>query len=394
MGKILRIPIIKLITIFFILIHITLACTTGLVTANATADDRALLWKNRDTSHEDNELMYFRHADVHFIAIINVDDTSQVWAGINNFGFAIINAESRDMGFSEKNTQYDGEGFLMKKALIKCKTIDDFEKMLIATNDSRRDVTSNFGIIDATGNAAYFETGNRIYFRIDADDQNETKTEFLVRANFAKHGKGDEVYGKIRYEKAEDFFQQAVKNNCLDYKYIISKVSPDISLPGSIGKKEVFRKTQDTINRYSSVSAAVFQGTKKNEPAELATFWCTLGKPIVSISVPLWVYAEKIPNKLNAKNGAPLNQIFQEIKTFAYPDTTNNKMLEVETAIKIHEKMQWTQNSIFRKTERKLKKWRQNPPAAEEVAKFQKEMVECAYKRAEKILKKFKNKQL
>ena len=160
--------IFRSLLILVVFVQILFSCTTGLVNKKFSTNKRALLWKNRDSSHEKNEVFLFDYETVKILGIINNNDTTQIWSGVNNFGFAIMNAESRDM-ISENgdSTQYDDEGYLMKEALKSCQTIDDFGALLAASNEDGRKVTSNFGVLDASGNAAYFETGNHKYFRFD-----------------------------------------------------------------------------------------------------------------------------------------------------------------------------------------------------------------------------------
>ena len=150
----------KFITITIILIFSIklFPCTTGLVDKKFATNKRAILWKNRDSSHRMNEVVLFDYGDVKFIGLINNNDTTQVWSGVNNYGFAIMNSESRDLvNLNGDSTRYDDEGVLMKAALRQCKTIDDFEKFLEAGNKTGRKVTSNFGVIDADGRAAYLK---------------------------------------------------------------------------------------------------------------------------------------------------------------------------------------------------------------------------------------------
>ncbi|MFA4839501.1 MAG: peptidase C45, partial [Candidatus Neomarinimicrobiota bacterium] len=141
--------IIGLFLTFFTLEGFSEECTTGILSGDVTNSGRPILWKNRDSSFKDNEAAFFSRGGTQFIGIINADDTTQVWAGVNNHGFAIMNAESRDMAVPGEETRFDDEGVLMKIALIHCQTVLDFENLLISTNETGRAVTSNFGVIDA-----------------------------------------------------------------------------------------------------------------------------------------------------------------------------------------------------------------------------------------------------
>jgi len=356
------------------------SCTTGLASADATLDGRALLWKNRDSGHVANEVACFHGKGMYFTGIINADDTSQVWAGINQYGFAVMNAESRDMAVPGEKTTYDDEGILMKEALARCRNIDDFERMLRESNMAGRAVTSNFGVLDASGAAAFFETGNHEYFRFDAD---AAEGDFLIRANFAVRARSDEGYGKIRFARAQQLFEEALSQNSLDARYVSRTVSTDVHLAAAKGSATV--RTQDTVNRYRTVSAATFSGVRAGEDPELSTFWCTLGEPAVSVSVPLWTYARSVPDLLNGADGAVLNELFRRLKAEVY-DSDDPQLLDKARALEIQEELQPLQNLIFRRTERQLRRWRQSPPPRQRVARYQEKTVERVYRRVSRIL--------
>jgi hypothetical protein len=366
-------------------------CTTGVVSWRATSDGRSILWKNRDSSFRDNEVFFFNRGGVQFTGIINADDTTQVWAGINNFGFAIMNAESRDMAVPGKNTKYDGEGYLMKDALIKCKTVDDFEKMLEETNETGRDVTSNFGVIDSYGEAAFFEVGNYEYSKFDATDKILCPEGFLIRANFAFSGYGREGYGRKRYERAYNLFENAIENSALSYSYIITEITRDIFLPDKENEKDsnkIYYKTSETINRYRTVSCAIFRSAKEKENPGLTTFWCALGEPSVTIFVPLWTYSMSVPTILDSIGGSPLNNAFQKLESYVYSDTPKEDTINIEKLSTIQKEIDKTQNYIFRKTDKKMKKWRKNPPNPTAVASFQDKMAQKAYSKCQELILK------
>lgn len=380
MNKIHRFVAILAI-ILTLICHFTFlnACTTGLATPQAANNQQVLLWKNRDSGFQKNEIAFFRNGTVTYIGLINADDTSQIWAGVNNFGFAIMNAESRDMALPGENTGYDDEGVWMKAALRQCRTVADFEKMLRRSNYSGRKVTSNFGVIDAMGNAAFFETGNHEYFRFDADEPG-----YLVRANFAYKARSSEGYGKVRHDRAVMLIDEAVCDGRLDHRYLISTVSRDIALPDSLmdASRPNRRKTSATINRHWTVSAAIFTGYVDKTPA-LTTFWCTLGEPAVALAVPLWVRSAQIPAELNGTGGALLNAAFMDIKNAVYAGPTH---IDLGKLRQIRQIFDQTQDKIFRKTARQLKRWEKNLPEPAEMAVFQDKMVSMALRAARQAL--------
>ena len=362
-------------------------CTTGLVAPAATAENRPLLWKNRDSSVKRNEVVLLNAPGVAYLALINADDTTQVWAGVNSFGFAIMNAESRDMAVPGTETGYDDEGYFMKSALMLCRTVDDFETTLKVSNPIGRNVTSNFGVIDAQGKAAFFETGNHEYFRYDADSANGS---FLVRANFALRARSKEGYGRIRHDRARTLLNRKQK---IAADYIITKVARDIELPDSVTIKDAqppgWRKVTETVNRNRTVASAVFEGVKAGEDPRLSTFWLSLGEPAVALSIPLWTYAGRVPAALDSLREAPLNLAFRQVKACAYTNPQDQRVVNLEMLYRIQRKLKPAQKQIFKSTARKLKAWRKNPPSPTEVANFQDEMAALALRTARSISSRY-----
>lgn len=85
--------------------------------------------------------------------------------GMNDAGFAIMNTASYNLK-NDTVSVMDKEGAVMAIALGKCRTVDDFA-CLLDTLPKPLGVEANFGVIDAYGNAAYFETDNWRYARFD-----------------------------------------------------------------------------------------------------------------------------------------------------------------------------------------------------------------------------------
>jgi len=368
--------IITGLTIVIIFSNLASACTTGLAASRATADQRPILWKNRDSSHEYNALKFFRYGDVKIMGIINSGDTTQIWAGINNHGFAIINAEARDMARENENTQYDDEGILMKEALVKCKTVQDFEKMLQSSNQKGQAVTSNFGVMDASGAVVFFETGNHNYYKFAGHDLFTNPEGFIVRSNFAVKGNRETRYGLERYLKAFRLFQKANCDNNLDAEYIISTVSPYISCSKDANK---YKNLYKSINRRSSVSSAIFEGVSKDENPEMTTFWCNIGEPALCVALPIWVYSEKVPQKLNSRDSSAINELALKLKDYVYPDTSREEYMYQPHYKKIENTIQNIQKFVIKRTNKKLKEWQKNQPSRDQVAKFQKEMADKVY---------------
>ncbi len=387
-SRYLRITVINtfLISLVWANGSLTEECTTGLATSDATANRRALLWKNRDSSFEKNQIAYFKTKGVQYLGIINTSDTTQVWTGVNSHGFAIMNAEALDMAVPGEKTQYDDEGYFMKTALMLCRSVDDFEIMLKMSDPIGRKVTSNFGVIDSTGRAVFFEVGNREYFRFDAD---KTTNQFAIRANFAFKARSAEGYGRHRFARAEELFSKAKQEGILNSQYVISHVANDLYLADTLRARKAIpahmHKTSDTVNRFRTVASAVFESVRPGEDPQLTTFWIALGEPAVSISIPLWTLAGNVPDLLEGNGDAPLNREFRRLKKMVYPDTTEPNIIDIKRTQEVQKSLSATQQKIFKLTENKLIKWRRQTPDASEVAAFQNKMAKMAYRAARAV---------
>lgn len=142
-------------------------CTIGVAAGSATSDGRPLVWKTRDSNAHDNEVVYNTMHAYKFVAVINANVLDYSWMGVNNKGFAILNSYSPDLPGG--STGY-GNGSIMRYALGTCATVADFEELLTTTNQTGRTTQANFGVIDATGAAAIYETSGTQYWKYDANN--------------------------------------------------------------------------------------------------------------------------------------------------------------------------------------------------------------------------------
>jgi len=356
-------------------------CTTAVISGAASDDGRPLLWKNRDSSFRENSVVRFCGPHYDFIGVINSGDTTQVWMGLNTAGFAIMNSESMD----QEGDSADCEGYFMKQALGLCGSVDEFESLLKSTNHPNRGTRANFGCIDASDGAAFFEAGNHTFTRLDARDTTLQKQGFLVRANFSMTGQGPEGYGSWRYHRARRLLTGLVATGSLNYRSLFDLVVRDLvsdeldpyPLPyrGSWdGAAAGLIRAQNTINRHSTVACAVFHGVKKGENPTLATMWITLGQPVASIALPLWPRAGSPSEIWRGEGGSALNRQFLRIRDQMYPDRERKQYLDTR---QLKPKSAWVEKRnrleerVFSQSEEAMKSWRNKQPSAEELARLQ-----------------------
>jgi hypothetical protein len=342
---------VLVLTLLFIFVNYTLnSCTTAIISGKYTPDGRPLLIKHRDSDFFQNKLVYFTDGKFNYIGLINSQDKEgkEVWGGCNSAGFAIMNSASYNLKGKDDTTKLaDREGEIMKLALQTCQTVDDFENLL-KNHTKPLGVEANFGVIDADGNAAYFETNNFTYTKFDVNDPLVAPNGYLIRTNYSFSGEEGKGFGYIRYATTEDLFKIASKNNDLSINFLIEKLSRCLShsltgmdlykfMPKNV-KDTSFFNFEDFIPRYSSTSTIAVQGIKPGDRPEKATIWTILGFQLASVVIPTWVVGgENLPKILNTPNmeNAPLCDASLKLKKdlFSYKGDGSKKYMNISTLI-------------------------------------------------------------
>lgn len=259
-----------------------------------------MLLKNRDADVLQNKLVYFSEGKYRFIGLVNSNDkeNQNVWCGFNNARFGIMNSASYNLKRDDTTKLSDREGILMKMALESFATLEDFEQMLIEL-PKPLGVEANFGVIDAGGGAAYYETDNYNFPKFDANDPETAPRGYLIRTNYSFSGEENKGYGYMGYTIASDILASKYKNGKISFEFLTNNVprclihsftNTDLTKSLSRNKQEddyVF--FQDYIPRYSTSAAVVIQGIKENESANLTTMWTILGFPPTFVVILVWL---------------------------------------------------------------------------------------------------------
>ena len=179
---------IFIIAVFSVLIPMNItcdACTSAIVGPGRSKSGHAMLWKHRDTGTEHNFIDRVSNpGHLTYVALFNGGDSlrNEAWMGMNEAGFAIMNTASYNL-MPDTASYKDREGEVMRKALERCRTIDDFMNLL-DTLPKPMGVQANFGVIDASGNGGYFETDDFSYTPFFLNDT----TDLIIRTNFSFPG--------------------------------------------------------------------------------------------------------------------------------------------------------------------------------------------------------------
>lgn len=320
---------------------VALGCTMGVARGRATVDGRPLLWKVRDNpAVPDNEVYYYDTLPCRFVSVVTADGepSSQAWLGVNEHGFALVNANVDDLA-DAKVARANG-GF-MRDALGNCRSVAEFVALLDSTN-GQRDTHANFGVIDSTGAAFIIEASSSAYWTFDAED---APLGFLVRTNFSCHDTTgiDGLPGEERFVRATSLVTELATDGDLGHAALLRRHARDFSnwasLPFTIpcgacdgpdGLPGCFDSLW-SICSSTNVSAGVIHGVLPPpgapEPAWLTTLWVDLGVPACTLASPYWPVG-RTPAVADGPQTAPLCDLANDLRAAVFPYAFNRRLVD------------------------------------------------------------------
>lgn len=304
------------------------ACTSAIVSADVNPYGRPLLWKHRDTSATDNKVEYIQGGpgEHSFVALFNANDRDlkQAWIGMNDVGFAVMNTASSNLKDDKVSKKaMDREGILMAKALKKCVTVDDFARFL-DSYPRPMGVETNFGVIDAEGNGAYFETNNHSYTRFDLKDAEDG---VLVRTNYSHSGRKGQGSGYVREANAHHLLAPFIADRSVTPEVLTEVVSRSFYLDSE--KKDFSEVTDflvadaEFIPRFKSTATIVIEGCKPVEDAPALSpddlkdeyiMWTGLGYPPLAEILPVYCSPSGVPSQLRGLSSNGHSSLGDEVK--------------------------------------------------------------------------------
>ena len=282
------------------------------------------------------------------------------------------------------NQNARGNGAFMYQALISCASVEDFEILLEKTNATGRNTRANYGVIDAMGGAALFETSAKSFTKFDANDPEVAPQGVIVRSNFSMTGQSIEqsitaeemmdIPSAERYLRAQELMNERLEEG-LDATYIIRHCMRDMAddqgccHPGTVNLPNdvlpAFIGTKSTISRSTTVSAAVFHGVKGGEDPRLTTMWVALGDPKFSIAVPCWVNMPQVAPELTAREQDSVTYLARSLREAFYDAEENG--VRTEGLKELWQELWAVEDGIFATTERNLTQWRKRMPHARDM---------------------------
>ena len=324
-----------------------LACTTAVVSAGASADGRPMLWKQRDAPDPYNIIVHVKGGKFAYTALFPTQDSlhTRAYAGINEAGFGIMNNLSYNLG-SDEVVQRTKAGPLMARALAGCRTLEDFEALL--RDPSRpRPQSSNFGVIDAQGGAAYFEVSDTSFVRFDVPPGG-----ILYRTNYSLtgdegRGRGYERYatmgrltdGRSRYEP--EFFFEAGRRHLQH------------GADSLRSRRSGWMLEHDYIPRPTTTASIVIEGVAPGADEGSGMMWCATGYTPCAYPVAVWVAAgEDIPECL--KGDANVLSVELSASVHSHPD--HPKMVDVKQLRRIEKAVRRAQRREFHAARRLMRR--------------------------------------
>lgn len=286
-------------------------CTVAVFSGAVTGDGRPIIWKNRDVGNHDQRFIYYSSyqrdgmTTFSFIGDCYRNDTTRIYMGANDRGFAIMNSDSYNLGDSLSRGLDDGT--LMRLALETCETLADFEAFLDSTNITGRLDCWNIGCLDAGGLAAVYECANHSYCKYDPLDPGAPTPGYVVRANFSLSGRNENRSGLDRFGRASSLIAVRIGSSAIDPYFITTVLMRDLGnvyddpypLPYDRsqlnGPEGYIYNWGCTIANRSTSSAVVIRGVRPGENPSLTTIFAILGPPSLSVAFPLWVDSKAVP---------------------------------------------------------------------------------------------------
>ncbi len=337
------------------------ACTIGAFSPAAMVEERAVLWKNRDVTNPDQEVKLFAGPRFRFVANVYAGETLDVWAGINEAGFAIMNSNSYNLSGIDS----PDDGNVMRLALGTCSLVSDFARLMDSLNFIGRETPANYGVFDAAGNVAIFEASYTSYTEHKA---NLDSLGFLIRANYSMSGGQNRMVGKNRYERAMALCVPVRQENRLSVDFIFKTLSRDLGqvgfnpypLPffGTLAPLSYgYLPTDTTICRATTRSVEVMVGPRPGTGPGTGMMWIMLGCPVAALPVPVWVVTAGLPEAVDGTARAELCDEAQRLFCWFYPDPDWPRAINTFRLSRWLEHIAPVESTIFALVAEKEREW-------------------------------------
>ncbi|MBO4670343.1 MAG: hypothetical protein J5640_00655 [Bacteroidales bacterium] len=340
------------------------ACTTAVVSSGASASGRPMLWKQRDTSDPYNRIVHVKDGvEIAYTALFPTSDSlcTLAYAGINAAGFGVINNLSYNLrpdslGFDTK------AGPLMAKALGCCRTVDDFERLL---QEAPRPMllSTNFGVVDAAGGAAYFEVSDYDYTRFDVEPGG-----YLFRTNYSLTGEEGRGRGFARYE-AMGALMATRRSFDPEFFFKIGRTYYRDGRNALRWRRRGWLDEHDFIPRSTTTACVVIEAPGPGEAPDGGLMWCAPGYTPCCYAIPVWVAAgDNIPACLTGQ--AEANRLAAALFLSLHSDKEELKKVDIASLRRVMRPVRRAERREFRRGRRLDRRMHRAGYDAAEVERF------------------------
>ena len=279
-----------------------LACTAAVVAAKASKEGATILWKNRESDYYRTSIRHLTSEKYSYTGVVRTNDPEAgVLCGVNEVGFGIVNTATRNLPTSDKPGTGSRTPF-MRDALIHCRTVDEFEEYVRGYERGAK-FTTNVGVGDATGAAAFFEIWGEGYRRYDVD---KMERGYDIRSSFSFAGDMEKLgTAHRRYDAMLEQLGTKGKISAADfYNYARSYYVA--------GKGDALQSDSKLWNhRYETVPHRSTVGSFAIVCGKHPRILVAMGYPAACPAIPVWVEAkERIPECLSGTASHALGHRF------------------------------------------------------------------------------------
>ena len=275
------------------------ACSAIIISGKYTADGKPLMMKTRDQGSKNfnTNIKYYTGGKYDYIAMgptpwIPAEQIKSTGGGMNAAGLCMAGLTSHS--FPDDTIKVPGRSLaiLEKYALANFKSIAEFDAYL-ATLSHPLGIHANLGVIDAFGDAAFYEFGNDTWVKYDVNDPVVAPEGYRCCTNFSFSGDRPEHKSRNRYDDCIEIMRHVTKN--AEGKYVVTPAylvdecgrsfvnvtRPDFAKGGGMVSDE------GLISHYNTSNIIVFQGVPAGSDPRFCVMWTALGHPKCSPAIPL-----------------------------------------------------------------------------------------------------------
>ncbi len=271
----------------------TQACSSVIVTGNATKDGRAILMKNRDWLDQPMNIPVYVPATPSTYAYVGVNTNTM---GINEKGLAVMNTYLPALAGADLPT---GNLILNQKIL---ENFESVSEVAHALNNSYSligpvyrsysgDVATCVGIIDRFGTGAFFEISNTkayVQYIVDGYDSRANHPRIFPTISTGPNGRDQYLLDALDIVYAENGYisPEHVMQNVSRYVHHKELGSANFSIDG------------EACNPTTVATMVAVSGDERYD-GMLNCMWTACGpNPLVGVFVPSMVCAEDVPESI------------------------------------------------------------------------------------------------